>query len=225
MGRNYYLILGVDQDATQEEIRSAYRNLAKRKHPDQNEQAGATQTFQLINEAYNVLGDPAARAEYDRQYFSDGAENNKSEGKSSKRGKSDAGVGQRRRSQENQTRNTTKTDWSERYGPTAHTRESKESYFLYNGEDTPDPAPPIDTGDQAVWARGIAYLLVSIPLFYISVIGMFHILPWGVGGYFGQINASWWQTFFLVALAFFLLVAVSERILQTERDIFSAILK
>lgn len=62
--KDYYVVLGVSPGASQDGIRSAFRDLAMRHHPDR---AGADSTgrFQEITEAYNVLGDPARRAEYD----------------------------------------------------------------------------------------------------------------------------------------------------------------
>lgn len=65
--QNYYEVLGVDQNATQADIQQAYRELAKRYHPDRNptDAESATRTMQLINEAYNTLKDPVKRSEYD----------------------------------------------------------------------------------------------------------------------------------------------------------------
>ena len=63
---DYYKVLGVDKSATQEDIRKAYRKLAKRFHPDINkEDANAKERFQEINEANEVLGDPQKRKKYD----------------------------------------------------------------------------------------------------------------------------------------------------------------
>ena len=70
MGRfkDYYAILGVPRNATPEEIKEAYRRLAKEYHPDKNPSPEAEERFKLINEAYQVLSDPAKRAEYDALY-------------------------------------------------------------------------------------------------------------------------------------------------------------
>jgi DnaJ-class molecular chaperone len=62
--KNYYLILEVGSDATQEEIRAAYRRLAKELHPDHYE--GGNQPFLALQEAYAALGDPARRRAYDQ---------------------------------------------------------------------------------------------------------------------------------------------------------------
>lgn len=59
---DYYNILGINKNATQEEIKKAYRKLAMKHHPDR---GGDNTLFQKINEAYNTLGDPQKRAQYD----------------------------------------------------------------------------------------------------------------------------------------------------------------
>jgi molecular chaperone DnaJ len=64
--RDYYEILGVPRDADGETIRSAYRNLAKRYHPDVNKESGSEERFKEINEAYGVLSDEQRRSAYDR---------------------------------------------------------------------------------------------------------------------------------------------------------------
>jgi molecular chaperone DnaJ len=63
---DYYKILGVDRKASQEDIKRAYRKLARRYHPDTNKDAGAEERFKEISEAYDVLGDPEKRKKYDR---------------------------------------------------------------------------------------------------------------------------------------------------------------
>ncbi len=70
MGRfkDYYAILGVPRNATPEEIKEAYRRLAKEYHPDKNPSPEAEERLKLVNEAYQVLSDPAKRAEYDALY-------------------------------------------------------------------------------------------------------------------------------------------------------------
>jgi curved DNA-binding protein len=63
---DYYKILGVSNDASAEDIKKAYRKLARKHHPDLNpNDASAKQTFQQINEAHEVLGDPEKRKKYD----------------------------------------------------------------------------------------------------------------------------------------------------------------
>ena len=63
---DYYKILGVEQNATQQDIRKAYRRLAKKYHPDvNNSDPDAQRRFQAINEANEVLSDPEKRKKYD----------------------------------------------------------------------------------------------------------------------------------------------------------------
>ena len=63
--KDYYEILGVKRDATQQAIKSAYRKLARKYHPDVNKSADAQEKFKDINEAYEVLGDEQKRKRYD----------------------------------------------------------------------------------------------------------------------------------------------------------------
>lgn len=64
--KDYYKILGVDRNASQEEIKKAYRKLAKKYHPDSNPgDKNAEEKFKEINEAYEVLGDEEKRKKYD----------------------------------------------------------------------------------------------------------------------------------------------------------------
>lgn len=65
MAKNYYDVLGVSKDASQDEIKSAYRNMAKKYHPDINKTEGAAEKFKEINEAYEVLSDSTKKSNYD----------------------------------------------------------------------------------------------------------------------------------------------------------------
>lgn len=62
---DYYKILQVSPDAEQEVIEAAYRHLARKYHPDVNKSPHATERMRLINEAFETLGDPHKRTEYD----------------------------------------------------------------------------------------------------------------------------------------------------------------
>ncbi|OGO26803.1 MAG: hypothetical protein A2W33_02480 [Chloroflexi bacterium RBG_16_52_11] len=63
---DHYAALGINRDATPEEIRRAYHRKARKLHPDVNEETGATELFLDIQYAYEVLSDPAQRLEYDQ---------------------------------------------------------------------------------------------------------------------------------------------------------------
>ncbi len=64
--RDYYEILGVDRNATEKEIKSAYRRLAMKYHPDRSDAPDAEERFKEISEAYAVLSDPEKRRQYDQ---------------------------------------------------------------------------------------------------------------------------------------------------------------
>ena len=64
--RDYYDILGVTKSASGSELKSAYRKLALKWHPDRNKEAGAEAKFKEINEAYEVLSNPDKKAKYDQ---------------------------------------------------------------------------------------------------------------------------------------------------------------
>ncbi len=65
--RDYYEVLGVDKNASEDEIKKAYRKLAKKYHPDLNPgDKEAEEKFKEANEAYEVLSDAEKKAKYDR---------------------------------------------------------------------------------------------------------------------------------------------------------------
>ena len=67
--RDYYEVLGVTQSAGADDIKIAFRNLARKYHPDVNKEPDAEEKFKEINEAYSVLSDPEKRSAYDRYGF------------------------------------------------------------------------------------------------------------------------------------------------------------
>jgi curved DNA-binding protein len=64
--KDYYQILGVSRDASEEAIKKAYRRLARKYHPDVSKESGAEERFKEVAEAYEVLRDAEKRAAYDR---------------------------------------------------------------------------------------------------------------------------------------------------------------
>ena len=71
--KNYYEVLGVEKDATPEQIKSAYRKLAMKYHPDRNQgDEKAAEKFKEVNEAHEVLSDPTKRKNYDTYGSADG---------------------------------------------------------------------------------------------------------------------------------------------------------
>lgn len=66
MSKDYYKILGVDKNASVDDIKKAYKKLAKQYHPDVNKESGSAEKFKEISEAAAVLGDPQKRQQYDQ---------------------------------------------------------------------------------------------------------------------------------------------------------------
>ncbi|MFO7682383.1 MAG: molecular chaperone DnaJ [Chloroflexota bacterium] len=64
--RDYYEVLGVSRNATKEELKKAYRRLAREYHPDVSKEPGSDEKFKEVNEAYEALSDDDTRARYDR---------------------------------------------------------------------------------------------------------------------------------------------------------------
>ena len=64
--RDYYEVLGIPKDASTDDIKSAFRKLARQYHPDVSKEPDAEEKFKEINEAYGVLSDPQKRARYDQ---------------------------------------------------------------------------------------------------------------------------------------------------------------
>lgn len=64
--KDYYKIMGVERSASQQDIKRAYRKLARKYHPDVSKEAGAEERFKALGEAYEVLKDPEKRTAYDQ---------------------------------------------------------------------------------------------------------------------------------------------------------------
>lgn len=69
--RDYYEVLGISKTATDDEIKKAYRQMAKKYHPDTSTEENAQEKFKEVQEAYEVLKDPQKRANYDKYGFQD----------------------------------------------------------------------------------------------------------------------------------------------------------
>ena len=64
--KDYYKIMGLEKNATQEHIKTAYRKLARKYHPDVSKEPNAEEHFKELGEAYEVLKDPNKRQQYDQ---------------------------------------------------------------------------------------------------------------------------------------------------------------
>lgn len=138
MSESYYELLGVEPDASREEIEAAYRDTVKQVHPDKSDSSDAEETFMQVQKARAVLTDPQQRAEYDRRRSatettgsdtdlngSSGADHRRAHDGSSP----DEQASQQRDSDDDQGRHRQRSSWTDRSDPhsqrtqkTSHTR-------------------------------------------------------------------------------------------------------
>src|SRR6476646_5355217 len=90
--RDYYTTLGVNRDATEDDIKKAYRRLAMKHHPDRNTDKGSEDKFKEAKEAYEILSDARKRAAYD-QYGHAGVDPSAGFGAAGARGAGPEGFG------------------------------------------------------------------------------------------------------------------------------------
>ena len=76
MSKDLYNVLGVDRNATDDEIKKSYRKQAMNNHPDKNKEPGAEEKFKDISTAYETLSDPNKKSNYDRFGTTDGSNGN-----------------------------------------------------------------------------------------------------------------------------------------------------
>ncbi len=116
MKRDYYAILGVGEDAAEEEIKRQYRALVKKYHPDANpgnEEAG--KRFREVGEAYGTLGDQEKRRAYDRERRAGQRAGGSRVGKENRPGSSKTEEGKQDRKQKTKTNPLDMTEMFERY--------------------------------------------------------------------------------------------------------------
>ena len=95
--RDYYEMLGVPRSATEDEIKQAYRQLARQYHPDVNKAADAEERFKELVAAYEVLHDPQKRQAYDAQFSHDEPRNPFGSGRRARQQRAEAVRDQERR--------------------------------------------------------------------------------------------------------------------------------
>lgn len=121
MEDTYYDVLGVDQDASQEEIITAYREKIKESHPDRNDGPNAQERTIQLNEAKKVLTDPKSRAEYDHQIEADS--NRQTEHSDQTTNRKEADAEQRSRRQQRQRDRNRQQDQSRQQRQTNRQRQ------------------------------------------------------------------------------------------------------
>jgi len=193
----YYEILGVDEDATEEEIKKAFINKVKKTHPDHNDHPNAAQQFQQLKEAYDVLRDPESREQYD----SDGTAT----------GGGQAGTGP---DGSDKTTSSDATHWKD------NIRGSPEAEYIWENKTdrVGEPAPPTSTGDRQSLQRILGYFISGAAPFGLGLILSVHAYGIFILQGPGLISGS---SFSVVALSMTITMIVciyaAEMILQTDR--------
>jgi len=217
MTETYYERLGVSPNADQSEIKRAWQEAVKEKHPDQNDDANAQQQFIQIKEAYDVLSDPEQRKRYDElghEQFVDDRQRTTTH-------KSQEAY-QRSRTQRDATKSKqsgpTGVDWS------TNTRghEAAEHVWKPGSGPTTDTAPPTGTGDASYAKRAIAYgALIIIPV----ILSVYLVASWTSGlpeyGIEEGISAGAFGMTILTVGILYVLIVGAEWLLDTDRHLWT----
>ncbi|WP_165875191.1 J domain-containing protein [Natrarchaeobius chitinivorans] len=196
----YYDILGVDRDASQEEIKRAYREKVKETHPDQSDHPNAGQLFMQVKEAYDVLGDPDRKNRYDKHGISGTS--------------SDGGA----------TQSTTSAD-ADGVGWRAHTRGTDRSESLWEGVQRQSDKPP---GVDDIGGSRVTVVAGNVVAAFTGVLLGLEIVIYSVARLQGeQVGLIFSGSIgvlgvVLFALIFFVVIAGIEHLLGTHRTILSS---
>jgi hypothetical protein len=166
MTENYYDILGVSASASEEEIENAWREAVKEKHPDVSDNPDAGEEFKTIRQAYEVLGDNAERAKYDRlghdAYVRAQSASVSGTQRSDSADSATSSTTSERAEQHQSSNESTDSGSSASESPWRHTRGSTSATHLW--EDTPpgDPAASAYTTNKGWLHRLVGYVLVAL---------------------------------------------------------------
>ena len=158
MARDYYEMLGVSRGADTNEIKSAYRRLAKKYHPDVSQEADAEEKLKEINEAYGVLSDSERRAHYDRSGHA--GVNGAAAG--SRTGRSSGSEPTKDKGQTNNTESKKRTKSSERQQRTETPRRDNMGFDSTKYQDDSDRSTYVKTGCGLAFV-GIVILFILSP--------------------------------------------------------------
>lgn len=216
MTESYYDRLGVSPDADQSEIKQAWQQAVKEKHPDQNDDPNAQQQFIQLKEAYDVLSDPEQRDMYDElgheQFVGDRQRTTSQESEEAYQRDRTA------RDTTSQQGGQANVDWS------ANTRghEAADHVWKPGSGPTADTAPPTGTADASYGKRAVAYsVLTIIP----GMLSVFLLGSWTGGipefGIKGGISPGAFGMTVFTAAVLYILIAGAERLLDTDRRLWT----